>query len=236
MTDSFTNNPSVFLIGGGSLLFLGLIPGLPKVPFFFSAGLAFFVAYAIKEGLISHEEEDDENKELTEEEERQQEIDALKEPAEDFQVVPAPDPLELEVGFELIPLVNPEDGGDLLQSITNIRRNLATMLGLVVPPVRIRDNIELDKNTYVIKINGDEIDSFKVYVDKLLAIRSSENDYKIEGIDTFDPAFNVPAVWITQDQKDDAEFKGGYSVVDPVTLIVTHITDKNPLNIQGVFH
>jgi flagellar biosynthesis protein FlhA len=134
------------------------------------------------------------------------------------------DPMELEIGFGLIPLVDVAQGGDLLERITMIRRHAARELGIVVPPIRVRDNLQLKPSTYVIKIYGLEVARAEVMVSRLLAMNPGTATQPIEGIPTTEPAFNLPALWIPESGRGDAEM-AGYTVIDPTSVIATHLTE-----------
>jgi len=134
------------------------------------------------------------------------------------------DPMELEVGYGLIPLVDPSQGGELLERVTMIRRQIAMDLGLVVPPIRIRDNMQLDPGEYCIKLRGTEVARGKAMADRLLAMDSAVATGKIEGLETKEPAFGLPAVWISKAQKDRAAAMG-YTVVDAESVVATHLTE-----------
>ncbi|WP_339249723.1 flagellar biosynthesis protein FlhA [Sporosarcina sp. FSL W8-0480] len=133
------------------------------------------------------------------------------------------DPIEFEFGYGLIPLVDAQQGGDLLDRVVMIRRQLALELGLVIPVVRIRDNIQLQPNEYRIKIKGNELAKGDLLLDHYLAM-SPGGDDSISGIDTIEPSFGLPAKWITEDVKEDAEIMG-YTVVDPPSVVSTHLTE-----------
>lgn len=134
------------------------------------------------------------------------------------------DVMELEIGYGLIPLVDPEQKGDLLDRVTMIRRQTALEMGIVVPPIRIRDNIQLKPNEYSIKIRGTEVADGTLLVDHYLAMNPGNVSQEIEGIDTVEPAFGLPAKWIREGRKDQAEMLG-YTVVDPASVIATHLTE-----------
>jgi len=134
------------------------------------------------------------------------------------------DPMELEIGFGLIPLVDTTQGGDLLERITLIRRHAARDLGIVVPPIRVRDNLQLKPSTYVVKIYGLEVASAEVMVSRLLAMNPGTAMQPIDGIPTTEPAFNLPALWIPDSGKAEAEMSG-YTVIDPTSVIATHLTE-----------
>ncbi|MFB1049557.1 flagellar biosynthesis protein FlhA [Paraliobacillus sp. JSM ZJ581] len=134
------------------------------------------------------------------------------------------DPIEFEFGYSLIPLVDTNQGGDLMDRIVMIRRQLAIELGIVIPVVRIRDNIQLSPNTYQLKIKGNEVAQGDLMLDHYLAMIPGDDDDEIDGINTTEPAFGLPAKWINEDDKDNAELSG-YTVVDPPSVVSTHITE-----------
>ncbi|GGH82174.1 flagellar biosynthesis protein FlhA [Pullulanibacillus pueri] len=134
------------------------------------------------------------------------------------------DPIEFEFGYALVPLADANQGGDLLDRIVMIRRQLAIELGMVIPVVRIRDNIQLEPNSYRLKIKGSEIARGSLLLDHYLAMSPGEDDPNIVGVDTVEPAFGLPAKWIGEDMKEQAEL-AGYTVVDPPSVVSTHITE-----------
>ena len=134
------------------------------------------------------------------------------------------EPMEVEIGYGLIPLADESTGGDLLQRIASVRRQCAIEMGIVVQPIRIRDNLQLKTNEYVIKIRGTVIASAELMASMLLCMDPSGENTQIAGIRTVEPTFNLPAVWINKDQREEAEIKG-LTVVDPTTVMVTHLTE-----------
>ena len=134
------------------------------------------------------------------------------------------DPIELEFGYGLIPLADTNQGGDLLDRVVMIRRQIAMELGIILPVIRLRDNIQLKPNQYVIKIKGIEISSGEIYVDSFMAMNPGTAEEEINGIKTIEPAFGLPAIWITEEIKEQAEILG-YTVVDPSSVISTHLTE-----------
>jgi flagellar biosynthesis protein FlhA len=145
-------------------------------------------------------------------------------PAESVVPLLSYDPMELEIGFGLIPLVDVSQGGDLLERITMIRRHAARELGIVVPPIRVRDNLQLKPSTYVVKIYGLEVTRAEVMVSRLLAMNPGTATGAIDGIPTTEPAFGLPALWIAEGGRGDAEM-AGYTVIDPTSVIATHLTE-----------
>ena len=145
-------------------------------------------------------------------------------PAESVVPLLSYDPMELEIGFGLIPLVDTTQGGDLLERITLIRRHAARDLGIVVPPIRVRDNLQLKPSMYVVKIYGLEVASAEVMVSRLLAMNPGTATQPLDGIATTEPAFNLPALWISDSARGEAEM-AGYTVIDPTSVIATHLTE-----------
>jgi flagellar biosynthesis protein FlhA len=145
-------------------------------------------------------------------------------PAESVVPLLSYDPMELEIGFGLIPLVDVSQGGDLLERITMIRRHAARELGIVVPPIRVRDNLQLKPSTYVVKIYGLEVTRAEVMVSRLLAMNPGTATSGIDGIPTTEPAFGLPALWVAESARGDAEM-AGYTVIDPTSVIATHLTE-----------
>jgi flagellar biosynthesis protein FlhA len=134
------------------------------------------------------------------------------------------DPMELEIGFGLIPLVDAQQGGDLLERITLIRRHAARDLGIVVPAIRVRDNLQLKPNAYLIKVYGLEVARGELMVSRLLAMKPGAVPGELDGIETIEPAFNLPALWIVESLRADAEVRG-YTVIDPASVLATHLTE-----------
>jgi flagellar biosynthesis protein FlhA len=149
---------------------------------------------------------------------------AAPKPAESVVPLLSYDPMELEIGFGLIPLVDVNQGGDLLERITLIRRHSARDLGIVVPPIRVRDNLQLRPNAYVVKIYGLEVAQAEVMVSRLLAMNPGTATSPLDGIATTEPAFGLPALWISENARGEAEM-AGYTVIDPTSVIATHLTE-----------
>ncbi|MEW6097334.1 MAG: flagellar biosynthesis protein FlhA [bacterium] len=215
VTSQLTAQPRVLWITGGTLIFFLLTP-LPKIPLLMVAGIIGTLAYLMSKSVKVE-------KEKTLAEKKKKELEWLKKP-ESVASLLAMDPMELEIGYALIPLVDPEQGGDLLDRVTMIRRQAALELGIVIPPIRIRDNIQLRPTTYVIKIRGLDVGKGIVKIDKYLAMKTPEVIEEIEGEPGVEPAFGSSAIWIKEEQREEAE-KLGYTVVDPPTIISTHMQE-----------
>ncbi|UCB46996.1 MAG: flagellar biosynthesis protein FlhA [Spirochaetota bacterium] len=215
ITSQLLNQPRTLWVGAGFLLFLAVLPGFPKIPLILLGMILGFMAYYLRRGLRAKEEEKEAPKKAKEE--------AAKGPESVVGLLQI-DPIALEIGYNLIPLVDPEQGGDLLERVTMIRRQSAIELGLIFPPIRIRDNMKLDPNTYSIKIKGVEVGKGTIKMGKYLAMNPGDVEEPIEGEKTEEPAFGLPAIWIDEAQRERAE-KLGYTVVDSPSVIATHITE-----------
>ncbi|MFU7516358.1 flagellar biosynthesis protein FlhA [Clostridium sp. HCS.1] len=199
------------------MFFLSLIPGMPMIPFLLAA-----VTGGVSTFMLIKEEQKTEEIELARVEEEYTEMER-KEPENVMSLISV-EPMEVEIGYGLIPLADESTGGDLLQRIASVRRQCAIEMGIVVQPIRIRDNLQLKTNEYVIKIRGTVIASAELMANMLLCMDPSGDNSQIAGIRTIEPTFNLPAVWINKDQREEAEIKG-LTVVDPTTVMVTHLTE-----------
>ncbi|GIO21984.1 flagellar biosynthesis protein FlhA [Oceanobacillus sp. J11TS1] len=215
VTDQLLQFPKLLYIAAGAIFLLGLTP----INFFLTTLLAGFLAFS---GYWM-EKRAAEPEEVTEEEEEETASTALKQQENVVNLLNM-DPIEFEFGYGLIPLADASQGGDLLDRVIMIRRQLAIELGLVIPVVRIRDNIQLQPNEYQLKIKGDQVASGELMLDHYLAMAPDFLEDDIEGIDTKEPAFGLPAKWISENVKDEAELSG-YTVVDPPSVVSTHLTE-----------
>ena len=200
----------------GVLVFLALVPGLPGLPFMALSALCAFIGYKLKKG---HEVKV-ETKKVEKKAQAKKEATTPENIVSLLQV----DPMELEIGYSLIPLVDTGQGGDLLDRIVMIRRQCALELGLVVPTIRIRDNIQIKPNAYIIKLKGIEIAKGELMLDHYLAMNSGTVFEEVPGIETVEPAFGLPALWIPESEREQAELNG-YTVVDAVSVLATHLTE-----------
>ena len=207
------SNPRVLGVAGAVMYLFALIPGLPKVPFFMLGTLSLAATYV---GFLRTKEDERRTRQEEAASERPQE-----ERVEDYLNV---DSMELEIGYGLIPLVDVKQGGDLLDRISQIRRQLATELGVIMPPIRIRDNIQLKPNEYVIKVRMRKAGTGELVSGSYLAMNPGTATRKIRGIETVEPAFGLPATWITESQKETAEL-AGYTVVELPAVLATHLTE-----------
>ena len=209
--------PKVIAIASIVLLFLSIIPGLPHLALFILALATGIVAY-----LLYKDEKELMAKEVETQEQEISEIES-REPENVMNLIQV-EPMEVEIGYGLIPLADEGAGGDLLQRITSVRRQCAIEMGVVVQPIRIRDNLQLKTNEYVIKIRGTIVARSELMPNMLLCMDPTNGEEEIQGIKTVEPSFGLPAVWINKDQREEAEIKG-LTVVDPTTVMVTHLTE-----------
>ncbi|HGG0416824.1 TPA: flagellar biosynthesis protein FlhA [Clostridium sporogenes] len=216
LSKQLTGFPKVLAIASVVLLFLAMIPGLPHLAF-----LILAIANAVAAYLLFKEAKE---QVIMQEEAQQMEITEIesKEPENVMNLVSV-EPMEVEIGYGLIPLADESSGGDLLQRITSVRRQCAIEMGVVVQPIRIRDNLQLKTNEYIIKIRGTTITKGELMPNMLLCMDPT-GEVEIPGIKGIEPAFGLPAVWINKDQREEAELKG-LTVVDPTTVMVTHLTE-----------
>ena len=208
--------PRVLYIVGSVLVFLGIFTPLNPV-LFIALGLVFIIAGKNISKNIGEEN--------IEEEVQQAETEAeeIRKPENVVSLLQV-DPIELEFGYGIIPLADVNQGGDLLDRVVMIRRQIALELGTVVPIIRLRDNIQLNPNQYVIKIKGVPVSEGEILFDHYMAMNPGYVEEEITGIPTFEPSFHLPAIWITEGQRERAESLG-YTVVDPPSIIATHLTE-----------
>ncbi|MFR2298867.1 MAG: flagellar biosynthesis protein FlhA [Clostridium paraputrificum] len=218
---TFANQLTAFPVVTGIaaiLMFsIGIIPGMPKLPFFLAAAAMGVLTY-----LLYKEENKKQELAIAMEEDEIVEMER-KEPENVMNLISV-EPMEVEIGYGLIPLADETTGGDLLQRIASVRRQCAIEMGIVVQPIRIRDNLQLRTNEYVIKIRGTVIASSELMPNMLLCMDPTGDNSDIPGIKTIEPTFGLPAVWVNKDQREEAEIKG-LTVVDPTTVMVTHLTE-----------
>jgi flagellar biosynthesis protein FlhA len=209
--------PKMLYVTAGTIFLLGLFTPISDVLTIPIAGLLAFGGYRFLQQASRPETA------AMQDEAEETEMDELKSPESVISLLHV-DPIEFEFGYALIPLADAKQGGDLLDRIVMIRRQLALELGLVIPVVRIRDNIQLQPNEYRLKIKGDEVARGELLLDHYLAMSPGIEDDSVEGIDTVEPAFGLPAKWISEQMKERAEMLG-YTVVDPPSVVSTHITE-----------
>ncbi|MCR5797200.1 MAG: flagellar biosynthesis protein FlhA [Eubacterium sp.] len=208
--------PKVLIIVGVALIGLGIFTPM-NIIIFCAYGITFIVASRVMSNELEQEET---AMEVSEEEESAEEI---RRP-ENVSTLLKVDMIELEFGYGIIPLADVQQGGDLLDRVVMIRRQIALELGCVVPMIRLRDNIQLNPNQYVIKIKGVPISEGEILFDHYMAMNPGFIEEELTGIPTFEPSFHLPAIWITESQRERAEALG-YTVVDPPSIIATHLME-----------
>ncbi len=215
MTKQIFFNIKPMAFGAGTLFLLGLVPGLPKIPFFIISGLFGYLAYRLYK------------------EKQTKEAIQVKEEMEKRKAIPAPERIEkllrvdilgIEVGYSLIPLVDRANDAPLLKRIKTTRKQIAIELGIIVPSIRIKDNLKLAPKEYQILVKNIPVTKGEVYPNLLLAINPGNAKEKIKGIETKDPAFDLEAYWIEEKNREQVQFLG-YTVVDPSTVISTHMKE-----------
>ncbi len=209
-----TNHPRALKLVSGVLLLFAMVPGMPT--------LAFSVLSCVLYGVsVMAERIKAENREA---EPKKRKKDATPDSPEEVQALLPLDIMELEVGYGLIPLVDEEQNGNLLARIRSIRRQFALDMGVIVPSLHLRDNLQLKPGEYVVQIKGNRVAAAEIMIDHFLAMDPGDARHAIKGIETLEPAFNLPALWIPDSKKDEAVM-AGYTVVDPSTVIATHLTE-----------
>ncbi|HAI85979.1 MAG TPA: EscV/YscV/HrcV family type III secretion system export apparatus protein, partial [Firmicutes bacterium] len=213
-TTQMLAQPRALAIAAGLLLMLGLMPGLPKAPFLVLAAATGVLAYTVSKSARQAEQ-----------------AAAIPDAAlpgaaepEDVMSLLRVEPMELNFGYALIPLVDVEQGGDLKERVAAVRRQIALELGIIVPSVRIRDSIQGRSNEYIVKIRGVEVDRGEVISDSYMAMNPGTATGELDGIQTREPAFGLPAVWVSAQRRAEAEMMG-YTVVDPASVIATHLSE-----------
>jgi len=222
MKTQLFSNPRVLGTVSGFIFLFALIPGMPTMTFLILSGSLAVTAY-----LTGKYKKSMKTEETSEEEVK---IDAPSEKVEEYLQV---DPIEVEIGYGLISLVDENQGGNLFQKISSTRKYIALEYGVLVPPVRVRDNLQLEPNQYLIKIKGITVASFEIFNDRYLAINSGTATEELTGIATIDPAFNLNSYWITDQEKERAEL-AGYTVVDGISVLSTHLQEALKKNFDKI--
>jgi len=206
---------NVMLITGISLLGLTFVPGLPKMPLILIGSLLLIFGYRIYSNVQEEQVQEQESK-----------IQKAKKKEDDYEITDYifTDPIVIEFGYNLVSFVDRQKGGKLLDRLVMIRRQIAMEMGVIVPKIRVKDNPNLMPNEYIINIKGNKIAKGEVLSDYYLAMNPEDTDEKLDGIETREPAFGMPAYWIEEGEVDKAEMKG-FTVIDPISVIATHISE-----------
>ncbi len=217
-----TNHPRALRLVSGVLVMFALVPGMPTLVFLLMSGGLLALSFASARHKTVEQEKSVEKKE-----EQQSSSDT---PAEAHSLLPL-DTLELEVGYGLIPLVDEEQDGNLLARIRSIRRQFALDMGVVIPSLHLKDNLQIKPGEYIVRIKGNQVAKGEIMIDHYLAMDPGDVKHRIKGIETREPAFNLPALWIPENKKEEAVM-AGYTVVDPSTVIATHLTEVFKQNLH----
>lgn len=220
----FTSQPRVLVIAGGIILCMMLIPGFPKIQMIILGAMLIALGLILmrnnKESLALA---DGTAKEMAENKEALSEMEYYKDIDNVYKLLNV-EPIEMEFGYSLIPLADESAGGMLIERVVIFRKQFALDMGMVFPSIRMRDNQHINPNQYVIKIKGEIVAQAEVLVDHYLALDSGNVTREIDGIDTVEPAFNIPAKWIHESDKMAADI-AGYTLIDPTSVIITHLSE-----------
>lgn len=219
----FGAHPKAFYITAGALAMFGLIPGFPGMPFLMIAGIIGFTGFKIEK-----------NKENADAAKITNAVQDTKAKTETLESLLPVELVQLEVGYGIVSIVDAEQNGDLLERISHIRKQFALDWGIIIPSVRIKDNLELRPGGYSIKLKGIEIAKGELMPDHMMAMDPGTVIENMDGVETKEPVFGLPAIWITDDRKDEAQYNG-YTVVDLSTIVATHLTEVLKANLSELF-
>ena len=211
-----TGYPKALFMSAAALAIMGIVPGMPFVPFMVLASLLAITGYMMHLDI--------KNRELEEAQEKAKELLSQTSEEEEEDFIVQPETIAFEIGYGLIPLVDEEQGGEIVQRIKSLRKQLSKELGIIIPLIHIKDNLELASGEYRILLRGVEVARALIYPDKFLAIDTGSTRGQIEGIETTEPTFGLKAYWIDEEKKDQAKMLG-YTVVDIPTVIITHLSE-----------
>lgn len=224
VSGQFAAQPRAMIIGGIVIIVLMLIPGFPKIQLLVIGGALIFVGVVCSRNLNSEEQQiEEQRKEMEDNKEALSEMEYYKDINNVYKLLNV-EPIEMEFGYSLIPLADESAGGTLIERIVIFRKQFAQEMGMVFPSIRMRDNQHINPNQYVIKIRGEAVAEAEILMDHYLALDSGSVTKEIDGIDTLEPAFQIPAKWVSADNKIAAEI-AGYTLVDPTSVIVTHLSE-----------
>ena len=221
MRKQLLSNPRVLGTVAGAIAMFAFIPGMPALPFVLLGTVLGTSAYFVKKSK---------NEAKSNSEPQEVEAVPVEENVEQYLQV---DPVEIEIGYGLISLVDEKQGGNLFQKIASTRKYIALEYGVLIPPVRVRDNLQLEPNEYLIKIKGNIVAAYEIYSDRFLAMNPGSVSEPLNGIPTKDPAFNLTSYWITRDEKDKAELLE-YTVVDSISVLSTHLQETLKRNFDKI--
>lgn len=219
LANQLTSAPTALMMTGAVLAVLGFVPGLPKVAFFTLAIISIMVGRVLKKEAVK--------KEIVDIEEEYVDTTMMAPPLSTIEEISSLiniEAIQVDIGYGLIPLADESKGGDLSQRITSTRRRCATEIGLVLQPIKLKDDLQLEPNQYTIKIKGITVASYTLMPAMLLCMNPEGEEILIDGIKTIEPSYGVEAKWIAQDKVEEAELYG-YTVVDPSSIIITHLME-----------
>jgi len=222
LKNQFMSQPMVLIIAGSVMLSMMLIPGFPKFQLILFGGMLIGIGVMLTR-TNRETEEALQVAEMAEGQETVSEMDYYKDIDNVYKLL-AVEPIEIEFGYSLIPLADEASGGTFIERIVIFRKQFALEMGVVFPSIRMRDNQNVNPNQYIIKIKGEEIARAEILVDHYLALDSGKVETPIDGIDTVEPAFNIPAKWISEDKKIAADV-AGYTLIDPTSVMITHMSE-----------
>ena len=223
----FLAQPKAIMITGAALAVMLVIPGMPKIQFgVVSLGLmlgGYMLTKRMEEAASASRKAEEMEEAMSQQQQMVSEEEAFKDISNVYDLIQV-EPIEMEFGYSLIPLVDEDSGGKMINRIVIFRRQYAQEMGFVIPSIRLRDSSSLNTNQYMIKIRGEEVAKGEILVDYYLALEPPNPEKEIEGIDTIEPAYGIPSKWITVDKKEMAEVYG-YTVIDPLSVMLTHLSE-----------
>lgn len=223
----FLAQPKAIMITGAALAVMLVIPGMPKIQFgVVSLGSmlgGYMLTKRMEEAASASRKAEEMEEAMSQQQQMVSEEEAFKDISNVYDLIQV-EPIEMEFGYSLIPLVDEGSGGKMINRIVIFRRQYAQEMGFVIPSIRLRDSSSLNTNQYVIKIRGEEVAKGEILVDYYLALEPPNPEKEIEGIDTIEPAYGIPSKWITVDKKEMAEIYG-YTVIDPLSVMLTHLSE-----------
>lgn len=222
LRNQFTSQPVVLIIAGGFVGLMILIPGFPKLQIITFSAILIGLGVVIQRNSKLQTEQA-QVAEMTESQSALSEMEYYKDIDNVYKLLNV-EPVEMEFGYSLIPLADESNGGTFIDRVVIFRKQFALEMGVVFPSIRMRDNQNINPNQYVIKIKGEEVARAEILVDHYLALDSGNAEGEIEGIDTVEPAFNIPAKWISEDKKVAADI-AGYTLIDPTSVMITHLSE-----------
>ena len=214
------SSPKVMMMLASILIMFAIIPGFPTIPFLLLGLIAGVSGYLTMENEKNQHTEDQADEEKSQAALRTRQERTEEESITSFQV----DPISVEIGYGLIPIADDTQDNNLMNHISNIRKQSSHELGILLSPIRIRDNLQLKANDYLIKIKGNTVAKGELFLDKFLIVDPGETDFDFDGIPTKEPAFGLDAMWVNESDKEAADLRG-YTVVEPLTVLVTHLKE-----------